>query len=326
MTGLQHDLTRTNAYGLLRQLFYEGAISSVSAEVHTAEGWTTAEADAVGALFPEARHAATAHHDSWLAMVDGVEVLVELHSNGDWEAHARGEGPRAVAAQLARVAAALPGPTYEEESGSALVRFWSLGAYGPESTTRRLAAGAWGDVEPNYPGPVGRQVNDLMAQTAAPAGRLALWHGPPGTGKTHAIRALAEAWQPWCDIDYVVDTDEFFGNGNYMASVLLRTDAYDLGADRWRLIVVEDAGEFVKANATGQGLARLLNLADGLIGQGLQVMVLLTTNEPIDKLHPAMTRRGRCMSNVRFRPFEPAEADAWVKARFRTSRSRPPTR
>jgi hypothetical protein len=42
----------------------------------------------------------------------------------------------------------------------------------------------------------------------------------------------------------------------------------------------------------GQGLSRFLNVVDGLIGQGLRVLVLVTTNEPIRTLHPAVARPG----------------------------------
>ena len=38
-------------------------------------------------------------------------------------------------------------------------------------------------------------------QTREPArGRLIVWRGPPGTGKTWALRALAGAWREWCGV------------------------------------------------------------------------------------------------------------------------------
>ncbi len=79
--------------------------------------------------------------------------------------------------------------------------------------------------------------------------------------------------------------------------------------------MVEDADELLRADAkreTGQALSRLLNLGDGLIGQGLAVLVLITTNEPLGRLHPAVVRPGRCLAEVEFRPLSAAEAGAWL--------------
>ena len=66
-----------------------------------------------------------------------------------------------------------------------------------------------------------------------------------------------------------------------MLDVLLDDDDDDSG---WRLLILEDTGELLALDAryqTGQGLSRLLNVVDGLIGQGLRVVVLVTTNEPL---------------------------------------------
>ncbi len=84
----------------------------------------------------------------------------------------------------------------------------------------------------------------------------------------------------------------------------------------WRLLIVEDTGELLTRDAmhvTGQRLSRLLNLVDGLIGQGLRLLVLVTTNEPLPSLHPAVSRPGRCAAQIEFTPFAPEEADAWLE-------------
>ena len=65
----------------------------------------------------------------------------------------------------------------------------------------------------------------------------------------------------------------------------------------------------------GQGLSRFLNVVDGLIGQGLRVLMLVTTNEPIGKLHPAVARPGRCAANIEFAPLEPEESAQWFARR-----------
>jgi hypothetical protein len=87
---------------------------------------------------------------------------------------------------------------------------------------------------------------------------------------------------------------------------------------KWRLLVLEDTGELLAADAkqqTGQGLSRLLNLVDGLVGQGLRVLVLVTTNEPMRSLHPAVARPGRCAARIEFEPFPSEEATRWLKRR-----------
>ena len=86
----------------------------------------------------------------------------------------------------------------------------------------------------------------------------------------------------------------------------------------WRLLVLEDTGELLTPDAKtviGQGLSRFLNVVDGLIGQGLRVLVLVTTNEEIRKLHPAVARPGRCAANISFTPLSREEASAWLSER-----------
>ena len=65
----------------------------------------------------------------------------------------------------------------------------------------------------------------------------------------------------------------------------------------------------------GQGLSRFLNVVDGLIGQGLRVLVLVTTNEEIRKLHPAVARPGRCAADISFTPLSREEASIWLSER-----------
>jgi hypothetical protein len=85
---------------------------------------------------------------------------------------------------------------------------------------------------------------------------------------------------------------------------------------RWRLLILEDTGELLAADArmqAGQGLSRFLNVVDGLIGQGLRILVLVTTNEELGDLHPAIARPGRCAANVLFRRIPREQANAWLR-------------
>jgi hypothetical protein len=84
---------------------------------------------------------------------------------------------------------------------------------------------------------------------------------------------------------------------------------------RWRLLLLEDCDELIRGEAkatSGQALSRLLNLTDGLLGQGRDVLVAITTNENLASLHPAVIRPGRCLAQIEVGPLPRAEALAWL--------------
>jgi hypothetical protein len=56
----------------------------------------------------------------------------------------------------------------------------------------------------------------------------------------------------------------------------------------------------------------LLNLTDGLLGQGRDVLVAITTNEDLARLHPAVVRPGRCMASIEVPALPYREASGWL--------------
>lgn len=207
------------------------------------------------------------------------------------------------------------------------VTFWANNPRGPMQIRRNLDAPTWDDITANYTRATREQLERLMFSfTPGRGGQLILWAGKPGTGKTTAVRALAREWRDWAEVHYITDPDKFFGaEADYMLSVLLDESvpisySPDDGTpppERWRILLLEDAGELLQADArerTGQGLSRFLNAVDGLIGQGLRVLVLVTTNEDVRKLNPAVARPGRCAANVDFGMLDGVEANEWLDA------------
>lgn len=220
-------------------------------------------------------------------------------------------------------------PLIKEKSDRVRIRFWYNSNQGPTNVSRSIVVPDWNTVRENYEKNTLESLEYLMKDfKPSGGGQLVIFHGPPGTGKSYSLRALLDSWRSWASAEYVLDPENLFsGPQGYMASLVLRgsSDEYEYDdeieqhvvkeTDKWKLLILEDSGELLSADAkyrTGQGLSRLLNLVDGLIGQGLRVLVLITTNEELEKLHPAVSREGRCAAAVKFRPFTVNEATEWL--------------
>lgn len=215
-----------------------------------------------------------------------------------------------------------------EEDNSVNVKFHYMTPQGGTYNNRRTPVPSWETIQGNYNAKVKAALEPLFKMDRLDGGKIILLHGDPGTGKTYTIRSLAWEWRNWCEIHYVTDPEALFNSGGYLFQLVGGTDErYMVATQRGlkmktatntksRLIILEDAGELISHQGkmeSGQAFARLLNLSEGLLGQSLNVAVLITTNEDIGNIHPAISRPGRCLANVDFGPLSADEATAWAE-------------
>jgi hypothetical protein len=338
LTSLEQDSPAT-------AFFYSRLIEDQLAEVHT-DRWATSERTLAEVGKPLFR--VSAPEQETVIVQHGSALLNVTMYSGYVHAQAAGESAADCEAALERLRAVLPAPEPVARH-DVPVTFWTYTPNGPMPSMRAIAVPEWSEIRENYAAETRGELERIMSGfRPSHGGQLILWHGDAGTGKTFALRALAWEWREWCQIHYIVDPDTFFGQrADYLMTVLTQPDEMAArlhmmrsyhgfgggvftqmthavddedesdGSKHWRLLVLEDTGELLTPDAKsiiGQGLSRFLNVVDGLIGQGLRVLVLVTTNEELRRLHPAVARPGRCAANIDFEPLGADEVGAWLRS------------
>lgn len=306
---------------VLTQKFVEGEFSHIqSFRVESPAVWhevfDVLTSDQVGIV--QSSSSMTAHGHRAMLHRKGVDgnsmAALSFDHDGEWSltvvANSTDETQRWVSA----LASLLPPTPDSLDESRVPVDFWAQHpmTMGATSRTRYIIAPEYATIADNYPPEVQAQVQQIMGMDRPDGiGKLMLFHGPPGTGKTRSILSMFREWESWCDLSVVTDPERLAGDATYLNDLLFSVST----SKNWLLLVIEDGDNFVNIDSRdskGEAIGRLLNVADGIMGQGLNVLTLISTNVTVEKLNDAMARPGRCMANVYFRPFTVSESLEWL--------------
>ncbi|MCY7298227.1 MAG: AAA family ATPase [Ilumatobacteraceae bacterium] len=192
--------------------------------------------------------------------------------------------------------------------------FWAMGRYGFAVRSRNLDAVAYSTIRQNYGANTRRHLDELGPfGSNRHRGGLVLWFGPPGTGKTTAVRALASAWRGDRELNVITDLEKLLEDADYLNAVTAPRSLDE--TEGAKLIVAEDVDPAQLAEhqvRSTNGLARLLGLTDGLLAAASDAIVLLTTNARHHQIAASLRRPGRCLALVEFGPLSTTEANRWL--------------
>lgn len=160
----------------------------------------------------------------------------------------------------------------------------------------------YGDDFPAWVSQLATQLNDKKCG-------LTILHGDPGTGKTSLLHHLLNRLVATHSCFVIPATHFGVLSDPYFVSYWANTLREDKPKQR-RIVFIEDAdGLLEKRHADNRDrVSNLLNIADGFLGQFLQVHIIATVNCAFDKLDPAIRRKGRLLAYRHFRRLSRLEA------------------
>lgn len=204
--------------------------------------------------------------------------------------------------------------------------FTYMNSDGMQRHRQFLKCPEWSTINNNYTHQTQLALNKIISMKSPwERGSLMIWNGEPGTGKTFAVRSLMMSWRDRFNFAIIVDPEHLAADPGYYFSVanvstempIAQTVNLTNKATKRTLFIMEDCADLIMPESRSvhfDKVGKLLNITDGLFGQGREDVFLLTFNEKIDRIDSAFTRPGRCIDKIEFGKFSADEAQKWVSS------------
>jgi hypothetical protein len=151
-------------------------------------------------------------------------------------------------------------------------------------------------------------VEDL--KNVDPCGRIVILDGPPGTGKTHMVRALLNAVPKGTFVLIPSNMMSQLGSPSFVKTLLRQQKpGHPL------ILVVEDADEAIASRKSDNisEISALLNFSDGIFGAMMDLRIIATTNVDANSLDVAVIRAGRLCRRIEVGKLDHVQAETVYK-------------
>lgn len=164
-----------------------------------------------------------------------------------------------------------------------------------------------------YSPEVQRQIHQVAewAENPDPFGRIVIFAGPPGTGKSFAVRALITVTE---SVEWVIVPPNLVPRLSSPDMVQVLTD--ERSEDGPLGLIIEDADSLLRERVTGNDenvVSQLLNLGEGITGDLADLRIVMTTNVARLQIDKALLRKGRLFKFVQFDKMDPERATTLFK-------------
>lgn len=141
--------------------------------------------------------------------------------------------------------------------------------------------------------PIHKEIIEKLSQQFGKG--IVLLHGPAGTGKTSYIRYLASIVKK--QMIYIpADMTGQIASPNFLSLMIDNPNS---------ILIIEDAESVLRDRITAKNVSvsNLLNMADGLLSDCLNVQLVCTFNTEISSIDQALLRKGRIIAKYEFKPL-----------------------